>query len=398
MSYFMCLICQEDLFSAPQATERCGHVYHDSCIRTWLDMGRYSCPTCRHELEPNLLIRLQGLNQPTDELINGAAVNHGPMFAQLMYVAKKIMEEAVIIESIQRNSQRIQDENEQLQVDNQRLIEERDEALRENAALNRKFQEMSEQLEKMRDPRTRIIEMELLYQHDRIKMWKREDEYVYTYNDIQLVGDSWCYMLARDITIRYIMYTRDTRLQEIDFIKRSTVYSERKLQKFIGQLDCIRTVKSEVLLCAHELELKKGVPQEQHEHYSARLIQKLHDLGASVIYVIPLILRPMEGEEWQYKRYIINRIYKETARMYYDGQIEIKYLNAIKMPLEGYSSPTYWDRKCAAVSGWLPKRSMFPIVMKELEKAIREVDIQESVDEWTSREPRPSIEVIELSD
>jgi hypothetical protein len=48
-----CSICFEDLTAPGEAqvvAMRCGHSYHESCLMSWFDRGRKSCPTCRTTL------------------------------------------------------------------------------------------------------------------------------------------------------------------------------------------------------------------------------------------------------------------------------------------------------------------------------------------------------------
>jgi len=46
----VCPICLETIDPATIfTTTRCGHMYHDSCLNTWLRVN-YKCPVCRHSL------------------------------------------------------------------------------------------------------------------------------------------------------------------------------------------------------------------------------------------------------------------------------------------------------------------------------------------------------------
>mgnify|MGYP003891767953 CR=1 FL=1 len=42
-------MCYESLEARPTTTTTCGHVYHESCLSTWLQRGT-TCPTCRTTL------------------------------------------------------------------------------------------------------------------------------------------------------------------------------------------------------------------------------------------------------------------------------------------------------------------------------------------------------------
>lgn len=42
-----CPICHEALHDSPMRVLRCGHAFHDSCVRRWFEWGATTCPTCR---------------------------------------------------------------------------------------------------------------------------------------------------------------------------------------------------------------------------------------------------------------------------------------------------------------------------------------------------------------
>ncbi|CAI5978576.1 unnamed protein product [Closterium sp. NIES-65] len=74
-----CAICREPLSSAKRLP--CGHLFHLSCLRSWLEHGSqapYSCPTCRRPLDslpPNVLSSLSPPPQPPPAAAAGVAAN-----------------------------------------------------------------------------------------------------------------------------------------------------------------------------------------------------------------------------------------------------------------------------------------------------------------------------------
>ena len=44
-----CAICQDSISSGACRIRQCGHVYHRTCILTWLGMN-VRCPVCRHDI------------------------------------------------------------------------------------------------------------------------------------------------------------------------------------------------------------------------------------------------------------------------------------------------------------------------------------------------------------
>lgn len=44
-----CPICQDHLGSTATRLRQCGHIYHTSCIRSWLSVS-VRCPMCRHDI------------------------------------------------------------------------------------------------------------------------------------------------------------------------------------------------------------------------------------------------------------------------------------------------------------------------------------------------------------
>ena len=52
-----CSICFEPLFSLPTVSTQCGHMFHDTCIREWLQKNTL-CPRCRREAKEEPLIPL----------------------------------------------------------------------------------------------------------------------------------------------------------------------------------------------------------------------------------------------------------------------------------------------------------------------------------------------------
>lgn len=44
-----CVICLESLKNKKISKMRCGHIFHDTCIKEWLDSSSYqNCPICRN--------------------------------------------------------------------------------------------------------------------------------------------------------------------------------------------------------------------------------------------------------------------------------------------------------------------------------------------------------------
>lgn len=52
-----CSICFEPLFSHPTVATQCGHMFHDKCMKGWLQKNKI-CPKCRREAKEELLIPL----------------------------------------------------------------------------------------------------------------------------------------------------------------------------------------------------------------------------------------------------------------------------------------------------------------------------------------------------
>ncbi|GJP77346.1 hypothetical protein CLOP_g7755 [Closterium sp. NIES-67] len=73
-----CAICREPLSSAKRLP--CGHLFHLSCLRSWLEHGSqapYSCPTCRRPLDslpPHVLSSLSPPPQPPSAAAAAPAV------------------------------------------------------------------------------------------------------------------------------------------------------------------------------------------------------------------------------------------------------------------------------------------------------------------------------------
>lgn len=44
-----CAICQDHLGSSATRLRHCGHLYHRTCIRSWLSVS-VRCPVCRHDV------------------------------------------------------------------------------------------------------------------------------------------------------------------------------------------------------------------------------------------------------------------------------------------------------------------------------------------------------------
>lgn len=44
-----CIVCREDMEVGSTKKLPCGHLFHFSCLRTWLERAQ-SCPTCRHQI------------------------------------------------------------------------------------------------------------------------------------------------------------------------------------------------------------------------------------------------------------------------------------------------------------------------------------------------------------
>ena len=47
----VCIICREDMVPGSAKKLRCGHVFHSSCLRSWLERQQ-TCPMCRTSVEP----------------------------------------------------------------------------------------------------------------------------------------------------------------------------------------------------------------------------------------------------------------------------------------------------------------------------------------------------------
>ena len=44
-----CAICQDNIVDSASRIRQCGHVYHSSCLTSWLSMS-VRCPVCRHDI------------------------------------------------------------------------------------------------------------------------------------------------------------------------------------------------------------------------------------------------------------------------------------------------------------------------------------------------------------
>lgn len=78
----ICVICRDDLILNGTGTSRsiprklkCGHIFHDGCIRSWLQMSNF-CPTCRTEVIANENNETNNvINNDQDIEIAGAIMN-----------------------------------------------------------------------------------------------------------------------------------------------------------------------------------------------------------------------------------------------------------------------------------------------------------------------------------
>ncbi|KAI4324003.1 hypothetical protein L6164_023570 [Bauhinia variegata] len=55
-----CVICFEELKNGDliQHLPKCNHEFHASCINSWLQIGKFTCPVCRFVLRDLLVIEL----------------------------------------------------------------------------------------------------------------------------------------------------------------------------------------------------------------------------------------------------------------------------------------------------------------------------------------------------
>ncbi|KAH3758402.1 hypothetical protein Pelo_9791 [Pelomyxa schiedti] len=62
-----CVICQEDVTTDILVTQ-CGHLYHFDCLRTWIDSGHSTCPTCRQEVLHQTRVQYPPVNEQDHEM------------------------------------------------------------------------------------------------------------------------------------------------------------------------------------------------------------------------------------------------------------------------------------------------------------------------------------------
>jgi len=54
-----CPTCLESFTSKNHTvTTKCGHLFHEDCIQSWLETGKTTCPKCRRKISKKKLIRL----------------------------------------------------------------------------------------------------------------------------------------------------------------------------------------------------------------------------------------------------------------------------------------------------------------------------------------------------
>ena len=55
-----CPTCLESFNSSKSTvtTDPCGHLFHEDCIRPWLETGKRTCPKCRTEISRKKLLRV----------------------------------------------------------------------------------------------------------------------------------------------------------------------------------------------------------------------------------------------------------------------------------------------------------------------------------------------------
>ena len=75
-----CSICYEPILEKSKKTI-CGHIYHTSCLKKWVELGHDTCPLCRTDI----------VNDETTKLIR-QFINSYLLFNQKDYV-KKLVEE-----------------------------------------------------------------------------------------------------------------------------------------------------------------------------------------------------------------------------------------------------------------------------------------------------------------
>lgn len=62
MSNIICIICVEDLTNGSSLVARCGHMFHDKCLKSWMKK-KPECPECSGDLEN--LIKIYPKNDGT---------------------------------------------------------------------------------------------------------------------------------------------------------------------------------------------------------------------------------------------------------------------------------------------------------------------------------------------
>lgn len=48
-----CAICMSNLSATPRVQTQCKHVFHDSCLQRWTNVGSSTCPICRQVIRSN---------------------------------------------------------------------------------------------------------------------------------------------------------------------------------------------------------------------------------------------------------------------------------------------------------------------------------------------------------
>lgn len=68
---YECSICIEEINNAPRDTElsglSCDHIYHRSCLKSWLRQGQRSCPSCRREISRERVQQITGMMDRIDD-------------------------------------------------------------------------------------------------------------------------------------------------------------------------------------------------------------------------------------------------------------------------------------------------------------------------------------------
>lgn len=75
-----CSICFDEMDLLNIARTTCGHLFCDNCLRTWIERGNNTCPTCRSEIHSfttgDIIIHINTLRDRNVHLSSGYYLIH----------------------------------------------------------------------------------------------------------------------------------------------------------------------------------------------------------------------------------------------------------------------------------------------------------------------------------